>query len=73
MRLVNMNWLGMLGKKLAGVKVGKLWKKVKVFLGATHGEGEVGEGFGEGLCDIFLTELNPGYEVGEYELARCVG
>ena len=24
------------------------------------------------LCDIFLTELNPDYEVGEYELPRCV-
>ena len=34
----------------------------------------MGRGGGDGsrLCDIFLTELNPGYVVGEYELSRCV-
>ena len=25
------------------------------------------------MCEIFLRELNPGYVVGKYELARCVG
>ena len=26
-----------------------------------------------GLCESFLTELNPGYVVGKYELARGDG
>ena len=26
-----------------------------------------------GLCEIFLTDLDPGYRAGEYELSRCVG
>ena len=30
-----------------------------------------GEGMGR-LCEIFLTELNPGYVDAKYELARCV-
>ena len=25
------------------------------------------------LCEIFLSELNPGYVVGKYELPRCNG
>ena len=32
----------------------------------------VGGGWGE-LCEILLTDLYPSYEVGEYELSRCVG
>ena len=44
-------------------------KNVKFFWGATHGEGEVGGG----LCCIFLTDPDPGYVVGEYELSRYSG
>ena len=41
MLMPNMNWLGVLCKKLAGVKDGVIVKKSK-FLGATHhGDGEV--------------------------------
>ena len=32
----------------------------------------VGGGWG-GLCEIFLTDLDPGYVAGEYKLSRCVG
>ena len=42
MWLVNMNCLGVLGKKLAGVKGGIIVKKVK-FLEATHREGRWGK------------------------------
>ena len=28
---------------------------------------------GERLCEIFLTDLDPGYVAGEYKLSRCVG
>ena len=28
---------------------------------------------GGGLCEIFLTDLDPGCVAGEYELSRCVG
>ena len=52
-----MNCLGVLGKKLAGVKGGKLVKKFNFFRGATQG---VGGGWGR-LCEIFLTDLDPGY------------
>ena len=31
-----------------------------------------GGGWG-GLCEIFLTDLDPGYVVGEYELSRYSG
>ena len=30
-------------------------------------------GGGWGGCEIFLTDLDPGYVAGEYELSRCVG
>ena len=43
MWLANINWLGVLGKMLAGVKSWVMVKKVN-FLGATYGEREVGEG-----------------------------
>ena len=33
----------------------------------------MGRGGWGGLCEIFLTDLNPGYGAGEYELSRCVG
>ena len=35
----------------------------------------MGRGGRGGLCEIFLTELNPGYiyVVGKYELAKGVG
>ena len=69
MWLVNMNCLGVLGKKLAGVKGGKMVKKFNFFQG---GYPWVGGGWG-GLCEIFLTDLDPGYVAGEYELSRCVG
>jgi len=40
----------------------------KIVLGATYGGwGGAGE---KGLWDIFLTDINPDYEVGEYELSR---
>ena len=26
-----------------------------------------------GLCEIFLIDLDPGYEAGEHELSRYVG
>ena len=32
-----------------------------------------GGGGGEGLCCIFLSDLDPGYVVGEYELSRYSG
>ena len=32
----------------------------------------VGDGW-VGWCKIFLTDLDPGYVAGEYELSRCVG
>ena len=62
--------LGPILKILRGARNLKLrhWKKVN-FLGGYPWGG----GGGGWLCDIFLTELNPGYEVGEYELSRCVG
>ena len=51
MWLVNMNCLGVLGKKLAGVKCEKMvkkWWKKSIFLGRLK------SGWG-GLCEIFLT------------------
>ena len=33
----------------------------------------MGRGWLGGLCEIFLTDLDPGYVAGEYELSRCVG
>ena len=68
MWLVNMNCLGVLGKKLAGVNGGKIVKNSIFFRGLPW----VGGGWG-GLCEIFLTDLDPGYVAGEYELSRCVG
>ena len=65
---MNMNCLGVLGKKLAGLKVEK-WLKNSIFQG---GYPWVGGGWG-GLCEIFLTDLDPGCVAGEYELSRCVG
>ena len=47
----------------------KMVKKVNFFRG---GYPWVGGGWG-GLCEIFLTDLDPGYVAGEYELSRCVG
>ena len=67
MWLANMNWLVMSGTKLAGVKSCVIVKK-SVFGGLPMGRGGVG-----GLCLILLTDLYPGYVVGKYELARCVG
>ena len=57
MWFANMNWLGVLGKKLVGFK-DRVSVKKSVLEGATHGEGEVGR-----FCKIFLRELNPGYVV----------
>ena len=54
-------------QRKGGAKVSPL-EKSQFFWGYPSGEG--GGGW---LCDIFLIELNPGYEVGEYELSRCVG
>ena len=68
MWLANMNWLGVLGKKLAGVKGWVIVKK-RQFLG----ELLMGWGKWGGFCEIFLREHNPGYVVGKYEQARCVG
>ena len=68
MWLANMNWIRVLGKKLAGVKGWVIVKK-SIFEGATHKEVEVREG----CVKFFLRELNPGYVVGKYELARYVG
>ena len=69
MWLANMNWLGVLGKKLAGVKGCVIVKNVN-FEGGGYPWGERGWG---GFFEIFLRELEPGYVVGKYELARCVG
>ena len=44
MWLANMNWIRELGKKLAGVKGWVIVKKSILEEGATHREGEVGEG-----------------------------
>ena len=68
MWLANMNWLGVLGKKLAKVKN---WVIVKVNFGG--GCYQWGGGSWERLCEIFLRKINSGYVVGKYELARCVG
>ena len=68
MWLPNMNWLGVLGKKLAKVKN---WVSVKVNFGG--GCYLWGGGSWEGLCEIFLRKINSGYVVGKNELARCVG
>ena len=67
MWLVNMNclYIGIVGKKLARVKGGIIVKNVN-FLGGLP----MGRGDGGGLCEIFLTDLDPGYVVGEYELSR---
>ena len=65
MLLANMNWLGVLCKKLAGVKDCVIVKKVNICGGYPWG-------WGRGrLCEIFLIELTLGYVVGKYELARC--
>ena len=68
MWLANMNWLGVFGKKLAGVKIWVFVKK-SIF----RGNYPWGEGGCGGSCGNFLRELNPAYVVGKYELARCVG
>jgi len=61
---VNMNCLGVLAEK--GQRLNNCEKKI--VLGATYrGWGGAGE---KGLWDIFLTDINPDYEVGEYELSR---
>ena len=44
MWLANMNWISVLGKKLVGVKGWVIVIKSILEEGATHGEGEVGEG-----------------------------
>ena len=33
----------------------------------------MGRGDGGGLCEIFLTDFDPSYVVGEYELSRYSG
>ena len=58
MLLANIIRLGMLCKKLAGVKDGEIVKKSR-----TRGLGE--------LCGMSPTDLNPGNVVGKYELVRC--
>ena len=68
MRLVDMNCLSVLVKKLAGVRGGIIVEKVQVFLKLP-----MVRGVGGGLCEIFQIDLDPGYEASEHELSRYVG
>ena len=68
--VVNMNCLGIVGKKLVRVNGKIIVKNVIFFVGATHGERVMGEG-----CVKFSrqSDLDPGYVVGEYELSKYSG
>ena len=57
-----------MGKKLARVKSRTIVKNINFLGGYPWGGGD-----GGGLCEIFLTDLDPGYVVGEYELSRYSG
>ena len=63
-----MNFVGIVGKKLARVKGAISVKNVNFWGGYPWGGGGGGK-----LCRFFLTDPDPGYVVGEYELSRYSG